>query len=1244
MDITEAAYPVFAANQVLTDTPLNELFGYLDEQNRLTRANLIGIGIVCGLDVTFNGTDRIHLTKGCGITSKGYLILEPDDVDLVAARPYTLPADYGYPPFVDASPLWELLDDEDENGAVPLTDPLLGLDQKAFVLFLELRREGLRTCAPNDCDDRGAQVTATLRRLLIDLADLADLDKIVSAADPSHTYLGADLTERLNLPDLRMPRFDVPNTAPVETAAVLHAFQEAFRRDQLVDATAKAFAALYAAFTPLVVDLFPTDPFSSTFRNEFGFLDTTPATTDQVRFLQYYWDLFDDLLAAYDELRWKGVDLLCACCPPAGLFPRHLMLGVLDPVHHDAADYRHQFVRSPAVGDCADRSRQVRQLFRRLVAMTATFAEAAADHGIRVTPSRWGDAPVSVKAIPFYYHQRGTPPLYELWDPVRTARRRANQNLGYRATEYVPVPPAFVIDPLRYDLEPNNFLRIEGHLGLDVQSALKILSSLTQTYRLPFDVIALRTGVFDENTPVDLGTEDSRFRDLETLYDALKAELVCFLVKEVEYFYALPYPAAPADGGPVVPTLAILKNNDPEFRAQPGTIGYRIEAALTWQPGQPYPFIIVGAGALDLLGYAYILVGAMSDLATRLTDDLRQLDFAAMAEQYRRLVAIATRIEELRRAGAFDAPGLSERLDDIVFRCRLDPFAALAEEWKRRIREAKQAQFLGHFLQDHPGIQHKAGVPLGGTFILVYHEASRPTVTRPVVVRDDPVRRTLLEQALGRLRQKAQLAMDPDLGFIFRELTGTVLQPIGRPAGVYAAAVAGLADGTVIADFFLPYRCGTACATVPYQPPTRLPVTTTSTCTNDDGFADVTVTAAGATGPVSVQVDGGSFEELSGPLVLGVGGHTLVVRDSAGAESAPVTITIPPPLRITGPRTQVDPAAGTWQVAFTIDGGTPPYTADVGADVGSVVDTTFTSAALPVAQVLTVQIKDAVGCTVDGRFESGVTPCDLPCGGDAIRQGYRFWLPEARPGLPINKYSAKVEGFVVVDPNGNAFDLTADIANVVGSAPPSISTAAFGPLVQRWLTAINKLIAQAVGSDQWLTFGYEAPQGSATTGSLFVDRLQCVDFDYRIPVSFEQGQRPHDFRLSYSARGTVFEEFTADSRAWIPAFNPSTSNKCRPDEPPVPQCDGTDLEVAIRREGSLPNAITFKALVSGADQPAVFFWQIQDGHPSLSNNDAVSVQFDPVEPIQKLVILTVFTEKGCAARDERIIDISTDEG
>ena len=43
------------------------------------------------------------------------------------------------------------------------------------------------------------------------------------------------------------------------------------------------------------------------------------------------------------------------------------------------------------------------------------------------------------------------------------------------------------------------------------------------------------------------------------------------------------------------------------------------------------------------------------------------------------------------------------------------------DDYTARIGDLKKRQFLSAFLHDHPGIQHKAGVPLGGSFILVYH-------------------------------------------------------------------------------------------------------------------------------------------------------------------------------------------------------------------------------------------------------------------------------------------------------------------------------------------------------------------------------------------------------------------------------------------------------------------------------------------------------------------------------------------
>ncbi|MDX1909693.1 MAG: hypothetical protein SF053_21830 [Bacteroidia bacterium] len=74
-----ATYPHFAPNQVLTDTQLNGLHHFLDEQNRITRTHGIGAGIVCGLKAAYVYGETcdehyIVVSPGYGFSSEGYLI------------------------------------------------------------------------------------------------------------------------------------------------------------------------------------------------------------------------------------------------------------------------------------------------------------------------------------------------------------------------------------------------------------------------------------------------------------------------------------------------------------------------------------------------------------------------------------------------------------------------------------------------------------------------------------------------------------------------------------------------------------------------------------------------------------------------------------------------------------------------------------------------------------------------------------------------------------------------------------------------------------------------------------------------------------------------------------------------------------------------------------------------------------------------------------------------------------------
>lgn len=1027
MKPSQDSFPVFEANQVLSFSHLNQIFNYLDEQERLTRADLIGIGIVCGLEIALaqdvDGGASISLSRGVGVTSLGYLIVEPEDTVLTSYRQYELPSDPPYPSFMkDDGPydLWELFP-AGEPDTTPLASPGGFLSDKAVLLFLELKKEGLRNCSMNNCDDRGSEMTVTLRRLLVRIDDLKEIIAKANAleGDLSLAELEAALSQRLNLPELRLPRVDVPNTGPATSQEVLAAFHAVFHAEHLAQQTAAALSAAYDAFKPLVAASYPTNPFAD-FTARFGPLDNVPANTVQVRFLQYYYELFDDILRAYRDLCREGARLLSLCCPPDQLFPRHLMLGVLFPnLVSNASIFRTPFWGSPILRGSGEEIATVERLFARLVELTRRFTDTPPlapstgfsrlpvnDNAIRITPSSLGDIPLGKKAIPYYYLFNGTPPLYQLWDPEKTAQNRANLNLGYRSDSYQPAAPTFVSQALRYDLEPYNFLRLEGHLGKNYLGVMNTLLSYKSRYRLPIEVVALRTGAFDENVPVDLTGEECRFQDLETLYDTLKAEAVCFFCEEVQYFYALPFEFRSKITTPAKPQLPLLVQCAPEFMVQPQTVGRLFEDFLANQPGGKVPDIdpniIINflnsqnVGQSNLIIFYIILY--ISKLYEQFTQDLGQLDFASFQKRYQDLLAVTEAVEREREDAAGNVEGtanllkweeLDDRLEAILYYCRLDAFRTLAEEYKRRVREVKQKQFLGDFLRRHPGIQHKGGVPLGGTFIVVYHHepgprlgpiriggelgnlagrtrAFRPSAaTTPAGEPCSEIDSAAVLDAFTRIGGKRDLLLDPDIRLVLGAFTGRVpdvdiaLPPTTDAHGIIDAAVKEIAEGAVIADFYLPYLCCSDCAPIQFVLPKPPPSFTVEVgCTNANNQAEVTLRPEGGLPPYSVKVDQQEFQPLNGVLALSAGSHTLAIRDQEGAESAPRTLTIVPQLVLGEPIFECAAEGNSYQAMFQISGGTPPYT----ANRGSVTGTDYVSDALPGDTDIEVVITDARNC------------------------------------------------------------------------------------------------------------------------------------------------------------------------------------------------------------------------------------------------------------------------------------------
>ncbi|HEY8930586.1 MAG TPA: hypothetical protein VIM55_15395, partial [Mucilaginibacter sp.] len=325
MQPKQFTYPEFVADQVLTKDNLNDLFEYLDEQDRLTRANLIGVGIVCGLEVSTNAAGtQITISGGCGVTSGGYLITFPTKTFTQYKEYNPVKAIY-YEKFVDIpnKQEWFRLDELFESavveGGIALTKNYL--KDKVVLLYVELLENNNKNCDPQSCDDKGMNVEITFRPLLISINDVAKLKT---------TGLNYGDVNYKTLPVLKMQRFNVPASLLQSTAKVLQEYQKILSVT-FIKKVRKTLSEAYELLLPLVKDIYPSNPFS-TLVEDFAFLNDNSITEREAINFQYYYDLFSDIELAYSELREAGVEALSLCCPDENLFRLHLLLGDAIPV------------------------------------------------------------------------------------------------------------------------------------------------------------------------------------------------------------------------------------------------------------------------------------------------------------------------------------------------------------------------------------------------------------------------------------------------------------------------------------------------------------------------------------------------------------------------------------------------------------------------------------------------------------------------------------------------------------------------------------------------------------------------------------------------------------------------------------------------------------------------------------------------------------------------------------------------
>jgi len=674
LEHVEPGYAVFEKDQVLTPEQLNSLSGYLDDQQRLTRVALLGVGIACGLWPLLEGQE-VSLSHGVGATTDGDLVFIGDDILYDRYKPYDEAAPK-YKPFYRGGtmiPAFELVPkDKDDERARPLSrfgEEDRKLEAMVAVLLVESHLHDPDICTGTDCDNRGLKALHKTRLLLVDAKSAALLAIQLDTPDrAARTPLEPVVADRVVLPAALSSEGELAALYRKACAAI---------HDGLVD----ALAALYKSCKPLFDELALRDP-AAQWRKALEII--RGGVKD--RGIQYYYDFLKDLAETNNDLLDVLFGDTTVCCPDVDAFPKHLVLGALEPRLRSASG-RTGFYPSPMVSATAGQRAHARFLIRKLDTLIGSFDLPAQAAEIRITPSAFEDRCLEQRAIPFYYAPReNLPPVHLVWNFALSKKGMERYNYSYHADRYDAAGGAK--KPFASQIGAFDFFRIEGHLGWDVRKAASVLRGQIKQQNLPIDVETVLLGAQRGQVVFD---PPLRNFDLYRWRHLMRTDIAGKLDDVVDYSKKFAAQVAQAVGDKVIGSEDV---------------------------GEP----------IELPGYASNQSIAIEQHAKKASEKILRADYDMNSKWQDDVMGAATIVAEFRQKLSpvtkfeFFSP-----LDNLL--------GGQQERWLGwldiliRNEEEKEADrlMLSTYLAQHPGLEHYAGVLRGGMFVLV-HDGSGTVV------------------------------------------------------------------------------------------------------------------------------------------------------------------------------------------------------------------------------------------------------------------------------------------------------------------------------------------------------------------------------------------------------------------------------------------------------------------------------------------------------------------------------------
>ncbi len=665
-------YSVFEKDQVLTPEQLNSITDYFDDQTRLARVNLLGVGIVCGLGVTVQG-NTVRVTKGVGITTDGDLLYLAGDTVFDKFKLYDA-SNPKYGPFYVAEamiPIYELGRQGEADVRAAALDqftPQTGksLNNMVAVLFMESYVKDRDICTGTDCDNLGQDCINTLKLLLVENTSLKSLQNTIATPHQAFSQLNEVVVDRPLIPG-SVSSFSQLAKIYRDKCGALHT--------KLVAELKK----IYPSGTAFLTEVFGSDP-STEWETRLNALKTIFGGSDLG--IQYYFDFLNDLAETFNHFHELLFGDRTWCCPDREAFPKHLLLGnLLSGSNPD--DNRTAFYPSPILSQTDRQLDHARFLARKLDALIRSFQiPAAAGIPIRITPSNFSEQPLEERAIPYYYRVDSAPPIHKSWNYRLHVRGLDAYNYSYNAGAYNAQGGA--ADPFSAQIGRYSFFRIEGHLGQNVSAALTSLEKEIKDKNLP---VAVRAVMLETDRTKVVKPPGIRYTDLHRLHYVLRQDVFNQLDDVAQFS---------------------------------GSFKQQVNDAVTANIVDNAPADSAGPTVKDLVTQKdSVIAGSTGKARTKIN------------QSYSQYLANTTWQDDvqltLKTAGEFKydlskvvKTEFTTPFDTIISNTHYQWLNWLDDLIKQKDDQEDDKLLFPNFLSQNPGLEHLAGVVRGGTFVLVY--------------------------------------------------------------------------------------------------------------------------------------------------------------------------------------------------------------------------------------------------------------------------------------------------------------------------------------------------------------------------------------------------------------------------------------------------------------------------------------------------------------------------------------------